>query len=180
MVRSLLIKLAMLGVTLGSLIWIGSVTPIRQVAPHSVQPVVVAQAGVAPRQVLVPPSTTLPPVGESTLVPKVPKIPTVQPVQVSEPLAPREERVSAVRPVHHAVAQQIDLNYATASDLEALPGIGPKLAQRVIEHRVAKGPFMKVEDLRQVKGIGRKKFDRLRPHVLVTNTRSLSRHKGTL
>ena len=74
----------------------------------------------------------------------------------------------------------MDLNHATVSDLEALPGIGPKLAQRVIEHRVAKGPFMKVEDLRQVKGIGRKKFDRLRPHVLVTNTRSLSRHKGTL
>jgi len=34
--------------------------------------------------------------------------------------------------------------------------------------------------LRHVKGIGRKKFDRLRPHVLVTNTKSLARHKGTL
>lgn len=180
MVRSLLIKLAMLGVTLGSLIWIGSVTPIRQVAPHSAQPVVVAQTGAASRQVLTPPSTTFTPGGESTLVVKVPEVPTVQPVQVSESLAPREEPVPAVRPVHHAVARQVDLNHATVSDLEALPGIGPKLAQRVIEHRVAKGPFMKVEDLRQVKGIGRKKFDRLRPHVLVTNTRSLSRHKGTL
>ncbi|MCS6317571.1 MAG: helix-hairpin-helix domain-containing protein [Nitrospira sp.] len=174
MVRSLLIKLAMLGVTLGSLIWIGSVTPIRQVAPHSASPVAVAQAGAASRQVLAPPSATLSRAGESTLVPKVPEVPTVQPVEVRESLAPREE------PVHHAVARQVDLNYATASDLEALPGIGPKLAQRVIEHRVAKGPFTKVEDLRQVKGIGRKKFDRLRPHVLVTNTRSLSRHKGTL
>lgn len=180
MVHSLLIKLAMLGVTLGSLIWIGSVTPIRQVAPHSAQPVGVAQAGAASRQVLAPPSATLSPAGESTLVPKVPDVPTVQPVAVREPVAPREEPVPAVRPMHHAVARQVDLNHATASDLEALPGIGPKLAQRVIEHRVAKGPFTKVEDLRQVKGIGRKKFDRLRPHVLVTNTRSLSRHKGTL
>ena len=65
-------------------------------------------------------------------------------------------------------------------DLQALPGIGPKLAQRVIDHRTARGPFGKIEDLQQVKGIGRKKFDRLRPHVLVTNTRSLARHKGTL
>ena len=77
-------------------------------------------------------------------------------------------------------SRRVDLNHATASDLEALPGIGPKLAQRVIEHRASHGPFAKVEDLRQVEGIGHKKFDRLRPHVLVTNTRSPSRHKGTL
>ncbi|MCW5799850.1 MAG: helix-hairpin-helix domain-containing protein [Nitrospira sp.] len=77
-------------------------------------------------------------------------------------------------------ARRVDLNHATLADLEALPGIGPKLAQRVIEHRDENGPFRSVDDLRQVKGIGRKKFDRLRPHVLVTNTKSLARHKGTL
>ena len=42
MMRSLLIKLAMLAVTLGSLIWIGSVTPIRQVTPHQIQPATAA------------------------------------------------------------------------------------------------------------------------------------------
>ena len=42
MMRSLLIKLAMLAVTLGSLIWIGSVTPIRQVTPHQLQPAAAA------------------------------------------------------------------------------------------------------------------------------------------
>ena len=89
----------------------------------------------------------------------------------SVPFAARVPRV--------VTSRRIDLNHATASDLEALPGIGPKLAQRVIDHRRSHGPFTKVEDLRQVKGIGHKKFDRLRPHVLVTNTRSPSRHKGT-
>jgi competence protein ComEA len=72
------------------------------------------------------------------------------------------------------------LNQATLSELGALPGVGPKLAQRVIEHRDEKGPFRSVDDLRQVRGIGRKKFDRLRPHVLVTNTKSPARRKGAL
>ena len=74
----------------------------------------------------------------------------------------------------------MDLNRATASDLEALPGIGPKLAHRVIEHRTSHGPFKRVEDLRQVKGIGHKKFDRLRSHVLVTHVKTPSRPKGAL
>ena len=80
----------------------------------------------------------------------------------------------------HDSSRKVDLNHATAADLEALPGIGPKLAQRVIEHRTSNGPFMKVEDLRRVKGIGHKKFDRLRSHVLVTPIKAPSGRKGTL
>ena len=98
----------------------------------------------------------------------------------SETPVRQERSASGLRPAHREAARQVDLNHATASDLQGLPGIGPKLAQRVIDHRTARGPFGKIEDLQQVKGIGRKKFDRLRPHVLVTNTRSLARHKGTL
>ena len=176
MVRSLLIKLAMLAVTLGSLVWIGSVTPVRQVTPHQIQAAAAAPIATASRPQTNVPSTVNRRADASSVEPEVSGPHASPPVDESTPPVPSgSSRAATPDP-----SRRVDLNHATASDLEALPGIGPKLAQRVIEHRTTRGPFTKVEDLRQVKGIGRKKFDRLRPHVLVTNTRSPSRHKGTL
>lgn len=180
MLHSLLIKLAMLAVTLGSLIWIGSVTPVRQIPSRPAQPVAPVQGTVAVRQVSATPPQAVAPADGSSLVAKVPDVTVAQTVQESEAAVRQEQTAGGLRPAHRGVARQVDLNQATASDLQALPGIGPKLAQRVIDHRTARGPFGKIEDLQRVKGIGRRKFDRLRPHVLVTNTRSLARHKGTL
>ena len=51
-------------------------------------------------------------------------------------------------------AGPVDLNTATAADLDALPGIGPVLAQRMVEHRERNGPFRSVEQLDDVPGIG--------------------------
>jgi competence protein ComEA len=51
-------------------------------------------------------------------------------------------------------AGPVDLNAATAPDLDALPGIGPVLAQRIVEHRERNGPFRTVEQLDDVPGIG--------------------------
>ena len=51
-------------------------------------------------------------------------------------------------------ASRVDLNTATAGDLDALPGIGPVLAQRIVDHRVRNGPFRSVEQLDDVAGIG--------------------------
>ena len=51
-------------------------------------------------------------------------------------------------------AGPVDLNAATAPDLDALPGIGPVLAQRIVEHREHNGPFRSVEQLDDVPGIG--------------------------
>ena len=177
MVRSLLIKLAMLAVTLGSLVWIGSVTPIRQVTPQHSQAAAAAPISATSRPPTNSPSTGSLPADASSVVPEASGPHAAPPVQqeVATPLQAGNSHAVSSDP-----SRRVDLNHATASDLEALPGIGPKLAQRVIEHRTSHGPFTKVEDLRQVKGIGHKKFDRLRPHVLVTNTRSPSRHKGTL
>ncbi len=61
----------------------------------------------------------------------------------------------------------LDLNTASASDLEGLPGIGPVLAQRVINWRTAHGGFASVDQLREVSGLGGKKFDVLAPLVRV-------------
>ncbi|MBI4003297.1 MAG: helix-hairpin-helix domain-containing protein [Nitrospira defluvii] len=176
MVRSLLIKLAMLAVTLGALVWIGSVTPVRQVTPHQIQ-----AAAAAPIATVSRPQTNVPsklnlPADALSVAPEISGPHAAPPVDESAPPASS----GSTRAASPDPSRRVDLNHATASDLEALPGIGPKLAQRVIEHRTSHGPFTKVEDLRQVKGIGHKKFDRLRPHVLVTNARSPSRHKGTL
>ena len=79
-----------------------------------------------------------------------------------------------VRPLHgpeeNALPRRgtpIDLNRATKQDLERLPGIGPVLAGRIVEYRAAQGAFDDVEQLRHVKGIGKKKFEQIRPHVAV-------------
>jgi competence protein ComEA len=62
---------------------------------------------------------------------------------------------------------RVDLNRATASDLEGLPGIGPVLADRVLDFRRTRGRFRSVDELREVPGIGPAKFAALRDRVRV-------------
>jgi len=66
-----------------------------------------------------------------------------------------------------ALDGRLDLNRASADELEGLPGIGPKTAQRILEDRRMRGPFRKPSDLTRVKGIGAKTLARLLPHVTV-------------
>jgi competence protein ComEA len=61
----------------------------------------------------------------------------------------------------------LDLNAATLDQLDALPGVGPVLAQRIVDWRTAHNGFTSVDQLRQVGGIGGRKFDQLRPLVRV-------------
>ena len=62
-------------------------------------------------------------------------------------------------------AGPVDLNTATVEQLQTLPGIGPVLAQRIIDYRTAHGPFSSVDGLQQVGGIGPSKFSQLKDHV---------------
>ena len=62
---------------------------------------------------------------------------------------------------------KVNLNTATAAELETLPGIGPALAARIIEHRTTDGPFASVDDLDDVSGIGAATLEELRPLVTV-------------
>ena len=62
---------------------------------------------------------------------------------------------------------RVRINTADAAALEGLPGVGPVLAQRIVAHRDAHGPFATVEDLLDVPGIGESKLAALRDSVIV-------------
>jgi len=62
----------------------------------------------------------------------------------------------------------IDINRAGMDELQKLPGVGPKTAQKIVDERnSSKGPFKSVDELRRVNGIGVKTLDKLRPYVRV-------------
>ena len=67
-----------------------------------------------------------------------------------------------------AVSTPININTASAAQLEALPGIGARTAQAIVDHRQKNGGFKKIEELMNVKGIGEKSFLKLKPMVTVT------------
>lgn len=64
-------------------------------------------------------------------------------------------------------ARTLDINQATAEELQLLPGIGPGLSQRIVECRKINGRFGKIEDIMQVKGIGPKTFEQIKDCITV-------------
>lgn len=76
---------------------------------------------------------------------------------------------SAAKP---PVTSIININTASATELEALPGIGAKTAARIVEHRQKNGPFKKIEELMNVRGVGEKNFLKLKPQISVGAVKS--------
>ncbi len=62
---------------------------------------------------------------------------------------------------------QINLNTATLRQIEELPGVGPSMAHRILAFREKSGPFEHVQDLLALRGIGEKRFEKIRPYVYV-------------
>lgn len=62
---------------------------------------------------------------------------------------------------------QININQATQSELETLPGIGPSKARAILDYRAIIGSFQTIEEIKQVKGIGEKTFEKLKPLIAV-------------
>jgi len=83
------------------------------------------------------------------------------------PAAPGQPDPGPGRPAAPVAGGLVDLNTATAAQLDDLPGLGPVLAQRVVDHRSDRGAFASVEQLREVEGIGESKFAQLRELVRV-------------
>ncbi|MBN2055038.1 helix-hairpin-helix domain-containing protein [bacterium] len=65
----------------------------------------------------------------------------------------------------------VDLNTASVEELSQVPYIGQVKAERIVAYRTENGPFEKVEDLMNVKGIGEKTFNRIKDHLAVSLTR---------
>jgi competence protein ComEA len=65
-------------------------------------------------------------------------------------------------------ANPVNLNSASAAQLQTLPGVGASAAQRIVEYRQKNGNFKKIEELMNVKGIGEKSFLKLKPLITVS------------
>lgn len=82
------------------------------------------------------------------------------------PVSPSPANPTISRPMTpNAPRGKINLNTATEGELDLLPGIGPALAQRIIEYRSTHGPFNSTETLKEVRGIGDVIYDGLKEQV---------------
>jgi competence protein ComEA len=69
---------------------------------------------------------------------------------------------------------KVNINSATAEQLVVLPGVGPKLAARIVEHRQKAGSFKTVQELMNVRGIGEKNFEKIQGYLTVGGDSSRS------
>ena len=94
--------------------------------------------------------------------------------------APSENRapvkkVTNVKSVKGDVPASININTASVKELDALPGIGTKTAALIVEYRQKNGPFKKIEELMNVRGVGEKSFLKLKPQLTVAAAATASK-----
>lgn len=93
---------------------------------------------------------------------------TVAPPLHAIPLAMAGSRATMVDKGHRQAlipAEKVNVNTATFDALVAIPGIGPKTAEKILDYRAQVGQFKTVEDLLDIKGIGVKTLEKIRPFV---------------
>ncbi len=66
-----------------------------------------------------------------------------------------------------AISGIVNINTASAGELDTLPGIGPAYANAIINYRLTNGPFVRIEDIVKVKGIGPKTFEKLKSRITI-------------
>lgn len=102
-------------------------------------------------------------------------VPTRMPAATNQPrppaipadITPVAEPALPGPTVTAAVTGPLNLNRATVAELEALPGLGPVLAQRIVDYRAANGPFQSIDELAEVDGISPRMVEELRPLLVV-------------
>jgi competence protein ComEA len=68
---------------------------------------------------------------------------------------------------HPQASSKININTASVSELQQLPRVGPKVAQRIVDYREKHGKFERIEELMKVQGIGEKTFEQLKNQITV-------------
>jgi competence protein ComEA len=143
--QSLLLKLGMFAATMGVVFWIGWTLPTSSDRDHDLA-AKSSEGSQAERDS-----------GSGSVTAVSPSPVALLSNQPSTAAAPKRSHQGS-----------LDVNRATEQDFDALPGIGPRLAERIMEYRQSVGAFHSLDELRAVKGIGKKKFDRIRSLVTVT------------
>ena len=98
---------------------------------------------------------------EAPEAPEAPEEPET-PEAPEEPAAPEETETEP-----DGMASRVNLNTADAAALESLPGIGPALAQRIIDYRTANGPFQTTAEIQDVRGIGAGIYEKIKDSITV-------------
>lgn len=65
------------------------------------------------------------------------------------------------------ITEPININTATASDFDKLPGIGASKAESIVQYREKNGPFQKIEDLKEISGIGDALFEKIKDYITI-------------
>lgn len=153
MFSSFLIRLTMLAVTMGAVCWIGWAVPQSRYNDTAA----VRGAVMQEREGNMPQSS----------------VPQTAEASIQAPNLLKGQQATTVS--SRATSVTLDLNRATEQEIEALPGIGPVLAGRIVDYRQSRGAFRTIEQLRHVKGIGKKTFERIRTRVHVAPVSSPAR-----
>ena len=93
---------------------------------------------------------------------------------VAQPGAPKPQGGRVTKPPVMATVvstEVVNLNSATAAQIASLPGIGPKTADLVVQYRTKNGPFKKIEEIMNVRGIGEKSFLKIKDRLTVADSK---------
>ncbi len=85
------------------------------------------------------------------------------------------EKAAKAAPEKPVLSGKININTANTEQLEILPRIGTKTAQSIIEYRTQNGPFKKIEDITNVKGIGEKTLEELKGFIILEGNTTLKK-----
>jgi competence protein ComEA len=88
-----------------------------------------------------------------------------QKADVVPPATTPTPNVAALK--QRAISNKININSASAKELESLPRVGPVMAQRILSFRKDHGPFRSVDELSQIKGLGEKTLARIRDRITI-------------
>lgn len=128
-----------------------AITAMVMVGLYTVRPIQIYQVPAAP--------TTIPVVEESS--------PPGEVIPVEGDAIPVESEPEESGPQEVLVEKSINLNTATVEELDQLPGVGPVIAQRIVDYRQQNQGFYDIQELMEVSGIGEKTFAKLEPYITV-------------